>query len=95
MRIIAIIAIIKMVLYIVWLESAGSRMSYELDYKNPIPYVVPIQSMLGELPVVPVADTGTIPHRMRIAQHLSGGSRRPQAGAGDGCRMWFVNSWAL
>ena len=66
---------------------------YELDYKKPILYVVPIQSILGKLPVVPVGDTGTIPHRMRNTFSGAPGDRRP--GAGDGCRMWFVNSWAL
>ena len=60
-----------------WLESVGSRVVYELDYKKPILYVIPIQSILGN-PVVPVGDTG---------------DRR--LGAGDGCKMWFVNSWAL
>ncbi len=36
-----------------WLESVGSRVVYELDYKKPILYVIPIQSILGKLPVVP------------------------------------------
>jgi hypothetical protein len=63
---------------------------YELNHKNPILYVIPIESILGKLPVVPVGDTGTIPHRLR--NHFSGapGDRRP--GSCDGCRMWFVNS---
>ena len=46
-----------------WLESVGSRVVYELDYKKPVLYVIPIQSILGKLPVVPVGDTGTVPHR--------------------------------
>jgi hypothetical protein len=54
MRIIAIIAIISHGCGVGWLESVGSRVVYELDYKNPILYVVPIQSILGKLPVVPV-----------------------------------------
>ena len=75
------------------LGSIGSRVVYELDHKNSILYVVLIQSILGKLPVVPVGDTGTIPHHLR--HHFPGapGDRRP--GSGDGCRMWFVNSWAL
>ena len=76
-----------------WLESVGSRVVYELDYKKPVLYVIPIQSILGKLPVVPVGDTGTVPHRMRNSFSGAPGDRRP--GAGDGCRMWFVNSWAL
>jgi hypothetical protein len=80
-------------IYSDWLGSIGSRLVYELDHPNPILYVIPIQSVLGKLPVVPVGDTGTIPHHLR--HHFSGapGDRRP--GSGDGCRMWFVNSWAL
>jgi hypothetical protein len=66
---------------------------YELDYKKPILDVIPIQSILGKLPLVPVGDTGTIQHSMRNAFSGAPGEWRP--GAGDGCRMWFVNSWAL
>ena len=29
--------------FIGWLESVGSRVVYELDYKKPILYVIPIQ----------------------------------------------------
>ncbi len=47
-----------------WLESVGSRVLDELDYKKPILYVIPVESILGKLPVVPVGDTRTIPHNM-------------------------------
>ncbi len=40
-------------------------MVYELDYKKPILYVIPIQSILGKLPVVPVGDTCTIQYHLR------------------------------
>ena len=93
MHIIAIISIISDCILAGWLASVGSRVVYELDYKKPILYVIPIQSILGKLPLVPVGDTGTIPHSMRNAFSGAPGDRRP--GAGDGCRMWFVNSWAL
>ena len=63
MTIIAIIAIIAECFLLGWLESVGSRVVYELDYKKPILYVVPIQSILGKLSLVPVGDTGTIPIR--------------------------------
>ena len=76
-----------------WLESIGSRVVYELDYKKPILYVIPIQSILGKLPVVPVGDTGTIPYHLRNTFSGAPGDRR--LGAGNGCKMWFVNSWAL
>jgi hypothetical protein len=90
MRIIAIIAIIAYGCAAGWLESVGSRVVYELDYKKSILYVVPIHSILGKLPVVPAGDTGTIQHRMRNVFSGAPGDSRP--GAGDGCRMWFINS---
>ena len=93
MTIIAIFAIIAECYLLGWLASVGSRVVYELDYKKPILYVVPIQNILGKLSLVPVGDTSTIPHSMRNTLTGAPGDRRP--GAGDGCRMWFVNSWAL
>ena len=93
MTIIAIIAITAKCFLLGWLVSVGSRVVYELDYKKPILYVVPIQNILGKLSLVPVGDTGTIPHSMSNTFAGAPGDRRP--GAGDGCRMWFVNSWAL
>ena len=93
MTIIAIIAIIAECFLLGWLASVGSRVVYKLDYKKPILFVVPIQNILGKLSLVPVGDTGTIPHSMHNTFAGAPGDRRP--GAGDGCRMWFVNSWAL
>jgi hypothetical protein len=46
-----------------------------------------------KLPVVPVRDTGTIPRHLRDVFPGAPGDRRPDAG--DGCKMWFVNSWAF
>ena len=47
--IIAIILIIADGFLVGWLESVGSRVVYELDYKKPILYVAPmIQSILGK-----------------------------------------------
>ena len=93
MSIIAIIANNADYFLLGWLASVGSRVVYELDYKKPILYVIPIQSILGKLSLVPVGDTGTIPHSLHNTFEGAPGNRRP--GAGDGCRMWFVNSWAL
>ncbi len=54
---------------------------YELDYRNPVMYVIPILSILGKLPVVPVSDTGTIAHHsIPLAQHHLDRTRRLQAG---------------
>ena len=95
MTIIAIIAIIAECFLLGWLASVGSRVVYELDYKKPIMYVVPIQNILGKLSLVPVGDTGTIPHSMPVRNTFAGAPCDRRPGAGDGCRMWFVNSWAL
>jgi hypothetical protein len=75
--------------FIGWLESVGSLVVYELDYKKPILYVIPIQSILGKLPVVTVGDTGTILYHLRNT--FSGAPCDSRQGAGDGCKMWFVN----
>ena len=93
MTIIAIIAIIAECFLLGWLASVGSRVVYELDYKKPILYVVSIQNILDKLSLVAVGDNGTILHSLRNTLEGAPGDRRP--GAGDGCRMWFVNSWAL
>jgi hypothetical protein len=47
MHIIAIISIISDCFLVGWLESVVSRLVYELDYKKPILYVIPIQSILA------------------------------------------------
>ncbi len=74
------------------MDSIGSRVLNELDHRKPILYVILIESILGKLPVVPVGDTGTIPH-LHIHFPRAPGDRRQ--GSDDGIRMWFVNSWAL
>jgi hypothetical protein len=76
-----------------WLKSIGFQILYELDHRKPVLYVVPADYILGKLPLVPVGDTGTIKHHPRnLFQGAPGNSR---AGAGDECKMWFVNSWAM
>ena len=76
-----------------WLDSVGSRILYELDPKKPVLYVVPVESILGKLPVVPFGDLGTVPYGMRAQFPGATADRSP--GAGDGCAVWYVNSWAL
>ena len=65
----------------------------DVDHRKPVLYVIPIESILGKLPVVPVGDTGTIAHHLH--NHFPGEPRDRRPGSGDGCRIWFVNSWAL
>ena len=62
--------------FVGWLESVGSRVVYELDYKKSILYVIPIQSIFCKLPVVPVGDTGTIPYHLRNTFSGAPGDRR-------------------
>ncbi len=59
-------------------------------------YVLPVESILGKLPVVPVGDTGTIPYSMR--QHAAdfvGAAFDTREGAGGGSLWWYINTWAL
>ncbi len=67
--------------------------SRSLDTSLTVLYAIPVENILGKLLVVPVDDTGTIPRNLRNAFPGAPVDRRP--GAGDGCRMWFVNSWAV
>jgi hypothetical protein len=99
--IICVILIIDIIVFIAvtcnagWLKSVGSQIVYNLDHRKPVLYVIPIENILpvGKLSVVPVGDTGTIPRHLRNVFPGSPGDHRPDAG--DGCKMWFVNSWAL
>ncbi len=75
LSIIAIIAIILIICFVGWLESVGSRIVYKLDHRQPILYVVPIQSILGKLAVVPISDTGTIQHLHNVLPSAPGDSR--------------------
>ncbi len=38
---------------------------YERKTDSQVFYVLPVESILGKLPVVPIGDTGTIPYSMR------------------------------
>ena len=59
-------------------------------------YVIPVEYILGKLPVVPVGDTGTIPYSMRQhAEDFVGAAFDTREGVDDGSRWWYVNTWAL
>ena len=79
-------------------------MIYETLPGKEVVYVLPITSILGRLPVVTVraGDTGTIPFSYRDGCRNGSNcydhdlaNADTSAGAGDGCPMYFVNSWAL
>ena len=69
-------------------------MLYELDPRKPILYVLPIENILGKLQVVPAGDTRTILFLLKRDFEGSGACTDRANGAGDGCQMWYVNSWA-
>ena len=85
-----------------WITKCGSKLIYETLPGKEVVYILPITSILGLLPVVRAGDTGTIPFSYRDG--CCNGTHRydhnlpradSNAGAGDGCPMYFVNSWAL
>jgi hypothetical protein len=71
------------------------RIFCDFDYRKPVLYAPPIQNVLGKLPVVPMGDSGTIPHHMRTtffqAHPGPGPAGDCRLGARDGCRMLIVN----
>ena len=77
------------------MDSIGSRIVYELDHKKPILYVIPVEYILGKLPVVPVGDTGTIPHRLRNHFFRATGDRRPgsRPAMDAGCGLSTRGHW--
>ena len=70
-----------------WAKRTETTIIYERkrEIRHQVLYVVPIESILGRLPVVPIGDTGIIPHAKRANFSHSG----------DGSRCWFVNNWAM
>ena len=86
-----------------WIAKCCSKLIYETLPGKEVVLVLPITSImiLGRLPVVRAGDTVTIPFSYRDG--CRNGSHRydhdlanadTSAGAGDGCPMYFVNSWA-
>jgi hypothetical protein len=79
-----------------WLLACRSRIVYEHRPDNPVLYVLPVESILEKLPVVPVGDTETIPYCMRQhAEDFLGAVFDTRKGAGDDSRWWYINMWAL
>lgn len=79
-----------------WLDKANTKMIYERRENKLVLYVVPVSSILGKLPVVPVGDSGTLPYVMRReTADIPGAACDSKDGAGDGSRWWYVNTWAL
>ena len=81
-----------------WIEATNSAIIYEHEGgAREVLYVIPVESILGRLPVVPVCDTGTTPHTMRAERATDLVSARcdREMGKRDGTRWWFVNNWTM
>ena len=60
-----------------WVNQFDSQMVYERKLQHQVFYVIHVASIMGQLPVVPVGDTGTIPYYMRgEAADFRGGSNQ-------------------
>ena len=82
-----------------WREAGetGTKQVYQPE-PRPVIYVVPITSILGRLPLVPVGDHGTIPAAMRHRkQELFEYGRCDESGLrpGTGSKLYYINSWAM
>ena len=79
-----------------------SKLIYETVPGKEVLYVLPITFIPGRLLVIRAGDTGTIPFSYsygcrngahKYNQDLASADTR--SGAGDGCPVYIVNSWAL
>ena len=69
---------------------------YESKKDKQVFYVLPVENILGKLPVVPVGDTGTIPYSIRQhAEDFVDAAFDTKEGASDGSSWWYINTWAL
>ena len=51
-------------LFVEWVDKCQSAIVYERREQSQILYVIPVSSILGRLPLIPVGQTGTIPFEM-------------------------------
>ena len=96
LHIMHIMHILNYVCTTAWVGQCQSAMIYERREQAQVLYVIPVSSILRLLPLVPVGATRTIPFAMRReSADFPGASCYRSANRGDGCRWWYVNSWAL
>ena len=70
-----------------WLDQCQSAIVYERRETKQVLYVIPVSSILGRLPLVPVGATGTIPFAMRReSDDFPGAFCDKSENSGDGCR---------
>ncbi len=75
-----------------WLKTIGSQIVYELDHRKPVLYVIPVEQILGKRPLVPVGDTGTIPHHLHNLFPGAPGDRKVLA-MDAGCGLSTRGQW--
>ena len=69
---------------------------YERKQDKQVFYIIPVEFILGNLPVVPIGDTGTIPFAMsQNARDFVDAAFDTKEGSGDGSRWCYINTWAL
>ena len=58
-------------------------------------WIVPVSSLLGRLPLIPVGDTGPILHSMqgRVNMCYPWGAYDNVVKAGTGSALFYINSW--
>ena len=100
MHILHILHILIFLSTLAWVDKCQSTIVYERREQAQVLYVIPVSSILGRLPLVPVGATGTIPFACKFAMRgesadFHGAFCDKSAKGGDGCRWWYVNSWAL
>ena len=74
---------------------AGTKQVYHASPK-PVIYIVPAQSILGRLALVPVGEHGTIPHSLHAnSSAFSRGQCDERGQPGSGSKLFYINSWAM
>jgi len=74
---------------------AGTKQVYHASPK-PVIYIVPAQSILGRLALVPVGEHGTIPHSLHANSSAFKLGKCDERGLPDtGSKLFYINSWAM
>ena len=74
---------------------AGTKQVYHASPK-PVIYIVPAQSILGRLALVPVGEHGTIPHSLHANSSAFKLGKCDERGLpGTGSKLFYFNSWAM
>ena len=73
------------------------RDHYTRIYEPSQPWydVVPVELILGKVPLVPDFPTGTIPHRVKGKPGFSKGKCDTKEGSGDGSQLMYINHFAM